>query len=75
MPQGALAVEHCGRKNGCGHLYPMWVAWSSKNYKEVLPIEITAEVWGSEWTDAYVVIHCDNFGAVVVVNSNYSKVT
>ena len=31
-------------------------------------------LWGPDWQGSSVVLHCDNMGSVVVVNSGYSKV-
>lgn len=43
--------------------------------KELLPIVIAGAIWGERWRrSAHVVMHCDNMGAVALVNSGYSRV-
>lgn len=42
--------------------------------KELVPIVLACAVWGPEFANSSVVVHCDNMGAVAVVNSGYSKV-
>ena len=41
---------------------------------ELLPIVFACAVWGPYWSDHSVIVHCDNTGAVAVVNSGYSRV-
>ena len=41
---------------------------------ELLPVILPCAVWGPIGRGASVVVHCDNLGAVVVVNLGYSKV-
>ena len=42
--------------------------------QELLPIVLACAVWGPGWQGSSVVVHCDNLGAVAVVNTGYSKV-
>ena len=42
--------------------------------KEMIPIIIACALWGPHWRQSSVLVHCDNEGAVAVVNSGYSKV-
>ena len=42
--------------------------------KELLPVVLACAVWGPMWANSSVLIHCDNLGAVSVINSGYSKV-
>lgn len=42
--------------------------------KELLPIVLACGVWGSEWSNQTVVVHCDNMSVVALVNSGYSRV-
>ena len=42
--------------------------------QELLPIVLACAVWGQDWQGSWVVVCCDNMGAVAVVNSGYSKV-
>ena len=42
--------------------------------QELLPIVLACAVWGPDWQGSSVIVHCDNMGAVAVVNSGYSKV-
>ena len=42
--------------------------------KELLPIVLACAVWGSNWAGSSVTVHCDNTGAVEMVNSGYSRV-
>ena len=42
--------------------------------KELLPIVLACSVWGPSWRGSAVTFHCDNMGAVAVVNSGYSRV-
>ena len=46
----------------------------SITFKELIPIVLACAVWGQEFAHMGVVVHCDNLGAVAVVNSGYSKV-
>ena len=46
----------------------------SITFKEVFPIVLVCAIWGQELTRSSVVVHCDNIGAVAVVNSGYSRV-
>lgn len=42
--------------------------------KELVPIVLACVVWGPSWTNKSVTMHCDNEGAVAVINSGYSRV-
>ena len=42
--------------------------------QELLPIILACAVWGPGWVGSMVVVHCDNMGAVAVVNAGHSKV-
>ena len=42
--------------------------------KELLAIVLACAVWGKNWAGQVVKVHCDNSGAVSVVNSGYSRV-
>ena len=46
----------------------------SITFLELLPIVLACAVWGRRWAKSSVFAHCDNQGAVAVVNSGYSKV-
>jgi len=35
---------------------------------------LACAVWGKQWTGWNLVVHCDNAGAMAVVNSGYSRV-
>lgn len=75
---------------GCGAVcLPWWLQlkWSeypcsvaaqrnedSITLRELLPIILACAVWGPYWLGHSVVVHCDNTGAVAVVNSGYSRV-
>ena len=41
--------------------------------KELVPIVITALVWGDQWGDRLILVHCDNQAVVKVINSRSSK--
>ena len=41
----------------------------SITFKELLPIVLAYAVWGEEFTGSRVIVHCDNIGAVELVNS------
>ena len=41
---------------------------------ELLPIVMACVIWGPQWRRSVVTAHCDNEGAVAVVNSGYSRV-
>ena len=74
----------------CGAVYPpFWLQhkWGDSPYtgvgsnqedsitfQELLPIIFACAVLGPRWQNAFVVVQCDNQGAVTVVNSGYSKV-
>ena len=47
---------------------------ASITLKEVLPVILACAVWGPEWRGSAVVVHCDNLGAVDIINSGYSRV-
>ena len=47
---------------------------ASITLKEVLPIVLACAVWGQQWQNISVLVHCDNQGAVAVVNTGYSKI-
>lgn len=75
---------------GCGAVWaPAWfqIKWSdtsrgsyvkleneSITFKELLPIVVAGIIWGPAWHGKTVTVHCDNQGAVSVVNSGYSRV-
>lgn len=75
---------------GCGALWGMqWLQmeWptsyvercrslreASITLKELLPVVLACAVWGKQWADSMVLLHCDNEGVVAVVNAGYSKV-
>ena len=42
--------------------------------KELFPVVLACAVWGRGFTNSSVVVHCDNLGAVALVNSGYSRV-
>lgn len=42
--------------------------------QELLPIVLACAVWGPNWQGSRVVVHCNNTGALAVVNTGYSKV-
>ena len=42
--------------------------------KELFPIVLACAVWCHDFEQSRVVVHCDNLGAVGVVNSGYSRV-
>ena len=42
--------------------------------KELVPIVLACSVWGADWQNASVTVHCDNLGTVAIVNSGYSRV-
>ena len=39
--------------------------------KELLAVVLACAVWGKEWANEVVLVHCDNTAAVEVVNSGY----
>ena len=41
---------------------------------ELLPIVIACVIWGPRWRHSVVTAHCDNEGAVAVINAGYSRV-
>ena len=41
--------------------------------QELLPIVMACAIWGNQWRGSTVTVHCDNTGAVAVVNSGYSR--
>ena len=47
---------------------------ASITLKELLPVVLACAIWGRQWADSMVVVHCDNEGAVAAVNAGYSKV-
>lgn len=47
---------------------------ASITLKELLPVVIACAVWGREWQNSSVLVHCDNVGAVSLINSGYSRV-
>lgn len=46
----------------------------SVTLKELLPVVLACAVWGEQWRCSVVTVHCDNTGAVVVVNLGYSRI-
>ena len=42
--------------------------------KELLPVVLACAIWGRYWAGRAVRFHCDNTGAVAVVNSGYSRI-
>ncbi len=49
------------------------IAQEGITLKELLPIVLACAVWGRYWAGGVVKAHCDNTGAVAVVNSGYSR--
>ena len=49
--------------------------WSAANIaiKEMLPIVVAAAVWGSQWTNQFVLCRCDNTAVVAVINSGWCR--
>ena len=43
--------------------------------KEMLPMILACVMWGPEWRKYTVVIHCNNSGAVDIIESGYKKVS
>ena len=59
------------------HTYTEWelqLRDESIALQELLPIVLACGVWGSEWKNRTVAVHCDNLGVVALVNSGYSRV-
>ena len=48
---------------------------ASITLKELLPVVLACAIWGRQWADSMVVVHCDNEGAVAAVNAGHSKAT
>lgn len=46
---------------------------TSITLKELLPVVIACALWGREWQNS-VLVHCDNVGAMSLINSGYSSV-
>ena len=42
--------------------------------KELVPIVVACAVWGPQWWESSALVHCNNEGAITVINSGYSKV-
>ena len=42
--------------------------------KELTPIIIVCALWGPHWLQLSVLVHCDNEGAVAIINSKYNRV-
>ena len=55
---------------------PEWVQLKDESIalKELLPIVLACAVWGRDWENQAVSVHCDNLGVVSLVNSGYSRV-
>ena len=43
----------------------------SITWMELLPIVLASAVWGPAWRGQRIIVHCDNTGAVTIVNSGY----
>ena len=73
----------CGALRGTSWLLLQWpqayrdaqqkLKEASITLKELLPVVLACAVWGREWANASVLIHCDNLGAVAVINSGFHK--
>ena len=81
MCQEARAVGQSGFHVGFmvrwqDHLASQWpeLGADSITLKEVLPIVWGIAIWSRLWGHAFVIVYCDNQGAVAAVNSAYSKV-
>ena len=46
----------------------------SITFKEVVPIVVAFAVWGPSWATKSVTVHCNNEGAVAVINLGYSRI-
>ena len=46
----------------------------SITFKELIPVVLACAVWAKRLHGKRVIVHCDNLGAVELVNSGYSKV-
>ena len=53
---------------------PVSVDDQSITWMELLPIVLASAIWGPELRGQKVCVHCDNTGAVAVVNSGYSRI-
>lgn len=51
-----------------------WSQLEGITLQELPPIVLACEVWGRQWEGQEVIVHCDNTGAVAVLNSGYSCV-
>ena len=59
-----------------GHpLFVLQLGRESITLKELFPVVLACAVWGQDFTNSCVVVHCDNQGAVALVNSGYSRVS
>ena len=69
---------------GCGAVWETkwfqvaWEQWvdfavASIAAKELLPIIVSAAVWGSFWAGKTVLCHCDNMAVVAVIRGGYCK--
>ena len=74
----ASGVTGCGAWWGKSWLQLKWVAGMAFGslpitQKEVLPVVLACVVWGWQWYQKTVLVHCDNEAAVTVLNSGYSR--
>ena len=81
QPKIHLFVDVLG-SFGCGAWWDQsWlqVAWTSDvqewsiAQKELLPIVLAPMLWGKVWRGKAVLVHCDNWAVVEVVNSGYCR--
>ena len=76
--RAGLVVVRCGgcRWSGQRHYkkHCRSLREASITLKKLLLVVLACAIWGRQWADSMVVVHCDNEGAVAAVHAGYSKV-
>ena len=66
----------CGAYSGSSWFMLKWVGSISESHitvKELVPVVISAAIWGHTWQGKSEQIHCDNMAVVSIVNQGTSK--
>ena len=81
-PPGITLTSDASGSWGCGAFYDSWwfsCPWDGEwlgvhiTIKELLPIVLSAAIWGKHWSGTHVLCWCDNAAVVAIVNTGTSK--
>ena len=81
--QSATATSDASGSWGCGAMsseshwfqlqWPPHLMSASIAFKEMIPVVISAAIWGHQWSGKHVLFRCDNMAVVAVLNHRTAR--